>query len=297
MVLGYVIGPISDLLASRSAAPAGATPAVPTATRRPATVAPIDTPQPPTPSPTPSPHPTATPLPTPLALDLGQTFTFAVCGDSRDGDETYSRILDEVESDGSQFLVHLGDIVSNGREREWLAWQEIMEGFDVPFFSVPGNHDSRDGGLDEYLQYSGAPADLYSLDVGTLHLAMLDSHSGAVFPSALEWLEADLSATQQPVKMVFFHHPPFDPDGTDHILQMGNDEVMSLAEEYDVDYVFTAHIHAYAEEERNGVEYIITGGCGAPLYAKEHPEGGFNHYVRVHVDGEDVTTEVVKIEP
>jgi predicted phosphodiesterase len=296
MVLGYVIGPLSDLLTSSSTRSTGPTASLPTATSRPATVTPADTPPPPTPSPAPSPKPTATPRPTPLALDLGEKFTFAVCGDSRDGDDIYRRVLDEVQRDGSQFLVHLGDIVSNGLEKEWLSWQQMMAGFALPFFPVPGNHDSHDGLLEEYLQYSGAPAQRYSLDVGSVHLSLLDSYSGALFPSTLEWLQEDLASTEQPVKMVFFHHPPFDPDGTDHILQMGNSEVMALAERYGVQYVFTGHIHAYAEEERDGVQYIISGGCGGPLYAGEHPEGGFTHYVRVHVDGADVRTEVVRID-
>ena len=292
MVLAYVVRPPSQ--------PTRSTPTA-TVTDAPTSVPPTSTPTAtalaPAPSPVPRPEPAETPQPTPIALDLGDQFSFAVCGDSRDGDAIYRRVLDAVQADGSQFLVHLGDIVSRGRESEWLAWRELMAAFTLPFFPVPGNHDSPDGLLDEYLQYSGAPAQRYSLDVGPLHLVMLDSYSGAIFPSTLQWLEEDLASTAQPIKMLFFHHPPFDPDGTDHILQMGNSEVMNLAETYAVDYVITAHIHAYAEEERNGVQYIVTGGCGAPLYAGEHPEGGFYHYVRVRVDGSDVSTEVVPIEP
>jgi len=235
--------------------------------------------------------------PTPIALDLGDRFTFAICGDSRDGEVIYQRVLETVQNDGSVFLIHLGDIVSHGWEREWLAWRGVMSSFRLPFFPVPGNHDSPDGLLDEYLQYSGAPAQRYSFEAGPVHFSLLDSYSGALFPQTLEWLEEDLMATDRPIKMLFFHHPPFDPDGTDHILQMGNARVMSLAEEYGVQFVFTAHIHAYEEAERNGVRYIISGGCGAPLYAGEHPDGAFYHYMRVHVDGTDVSTEVVRIEP
>jgi hypothetical protein len=77
---------------------------------------------------------------------------------------------------------------------------------------------------------------------------------------------------------------------------LGNDEFMSLMEKHGVAYVFAGHIHAYAEETRNGVHYVITGGAGAPLYAAEHPQA-FYHYVRVTVNGTDVSTEVVRVEP
>ncbi len=292
MVLGYVIGPLSQSARPTPTPTRGVTPSLPTPTRA-ATATVIA----PAPSPVPRPEPSETPHPTPITLDLGKQFSFAVCGDSRDGDDIYRRALDSMQDDGSSFLIHLGDIVPSGRESQWLAWKELMAGFARPFFPVPGNHDSPDGLLDEYLQYSGAPAQRYSFDAGSVHFVMLDSYSGALFPSTLEWLEEDLAITEQPVKMLFFHHPPFDPDGTDYILQMGNSQVMSLAEEYGVQYVFTSHIHAYEEAERNGVQYIISGGCGAPLYAKEHPDGAFYHYVRVHMDGTDVSTEVVRIEP
>ena len=44
---------------------------------------------------------------------------------------------------------------------------------------------------------------------------------------------------------------------------------MTLFETYDVDVVFTGHIHMYNETVINGVRYVITGGAGASLYADE----------------------------
>lgn len=315
MVLAYVVQPprqrerptpTTPFIITPTPAPTSTDTPTPTATPLAPAPSPIPRPEitsspeaspPATATPTPAPPVAATITPTPIVLDLGERFSFAVCGDSRDGEAIYRRVLEAVQSDGSAFLVHLGDIVSGGREGEWLAWRELMADFTLPFFPVPGNHDSPDGLLDEYLRYSGAPAQRYSFDAGPVHLIMLDSYSGALFDSTLQWLEEDLASTDQPIKMLFFHHPPFDPDGTYHILQMGNEAVMKLAEKHGVQYVFTAHIHAYVEAERNGVRYIITGGCGAPLHVREHPEGAFYHYVRVHVDGTDVNTEVVRIEP
>ncbi|UCC65115.1 MAG: phosphoesterase, partial [Anaerolineae bacterium] len=99
-----------------------------------------------------------------------------------------------------------------------------------------------------------------------------------------------------PLKMVFLHHPPFDPDGTDYMMRGGNEAFMTLMQEYGVSHVFAGHIHAYAEETRDGIHYIITGGAGAPLYRRDHPQA-FYHYVRVTVDGTEVSTQVIRIEP
>jgi predicted phosphodiesterase len=242
----------------------------------------------PTASPTVSPTLTITPA------GAGINFSFAVCGDSRDNPEIYQRVLDAVQADGSEFLVHTGDLVNRGTNSQWEGFREQMAGFALPFYPVPGNHDGLGGNLEGYLAHSGAPAAHYSFDEEPVHFALADSHNGGVSDSELAWLQDDLSSTLQPVKMVFLHHPPFDPDGTDHIMAYGNEAFMELMAAADVDYVFTGHIHAYAQEERDGVVYTITGGGGAPLYGRDHPQA-FHHYLSVSVRGEDVAIEVVEI--
>ncbi len=220
--------------------------------------------------------------------------SFAVCGDSRGHPEIYRRVLDAVAADGSEFLIHTGDLVNKGSESLWQEVQQVMADFPLPFYPVPGNHDSLGGKLDNYLAYSGAQVAHYSLDRGPVHLALADSHNGGIGASELAWLREDLSATDQPIKMVVLHHPPFDPDGSDHIMAYGNEQFMDLMAEMQVDYVFAGHIHAYAQGERDGVQYFYTGGAGAPPYKDGHPQA-FYHYLRVTVTGDEVRVEVVKI--
>jgi predicted phosphodiesterase len=245
----------------------------------------------PTATPTASSSMTSTPA---SAALVGPTLIFAVCGDSRGNPKVYGRILAAVQADGSQFLAHTGDLVDEGSEGNWLDFQKIMAGFALPFYPVPGNHDALGGALDNYLMYSGSPAAHYSFDMPPAHLTFADSHNGGINAAELAWLRDDLSATDQPVKLVFLHHPPFDPDGTDHIMAYGNESFMALMAEEGVDYVFAGHIHAYARAERDGVVYIYTGGGGAPLYSGDHPQA-FYHYLRVKVTGDQVEVDVVKI--
>jgi len=250
---------------------------------------PTPTPTPtPAPTPTPSPAPTATPFPTPT------TFAFAVCGDNRDGDYIYSQLLSLVMADQSAFLINNGDLVPYGFALFYEHFRQLMAPFQKPFYPVPGNHDLFFGSLDNFLQYSGAPAGHYSLDYGSVHFTIVNSSLGDLDAPELAWLEADLAATRQPVKMVFLHHPPFDPHGGDHILGRGAAELMALAVKYQVRYVIAGHIHGYAREVRDGVIYLISGGAGAPLYYPPD-DGGFYHYVRLTVNGTDVSEEVVKI--
>jgi len=272
---------------------------LPTPTAKPTSTATATTEPTLTPSPTPLPSETPTEAPTleatPIAVSDETDFVFAVCGDNRDGNEVYRKIMDMVVQDGCAFLINTGDLVSRGYERNFQDFAEQMRDFPLPFFPVPGNHDvSTDGTMAAYLEYSGAPARHYSFDYGLLHFSMVDSSLGELMRWEMTWLDADLSATRQPVKIVVLHYPPFDPAGTTHIMRHGNDEFMALMARQGVKYVFSGHIHSYDLAERDGVTYIITGGAGAPLYPEDNREA-FYHYVRVTVHGEKIETEVVKV--
>jgi hypothetical protein len=61
---------------------------------------------------------------------------------------------------------------------------------------------------------------------------------------------------------------------------------------YKVTAVFSGHEHMYIRKNVDGVNYIITGGGGAPLYAKDE-DGGFHHFVHMTVDGNRVSGEVL----
>ena len=246
----------------------------------------------PGPTPTPAPAPTATATPTPFPTPV--TFTFAVCGDNRNGDDIYSQLLSMVMADQSAFLINTGDLVPYGLASYYENFRQLMAPFQKPFYPAPGNHDLYAGSLDNFLKYSGAPAVHYTFDYGSVHFTIVNSALGELNAPELAWLEADLAATRQPVKMVFLHCPPFDPHGGSHILTRGAEELMALAVKYQVRYVIAGHIHGYAREVRDGVTYMITGGAGAPLYYPPD-DGGFYHYVRLTVNGTQVAEEVVKI--
>jgi serine/threonine-protein phosphatase CPPED1 len=233
---------------------------------------------------------------TPAAPESGRAdFAFAVLGDNRDGDETYARLLEMVNADAVDFLVNTGDLVSSGRLDQFTAFQKLMAVLRKPFYPVPGNHDvANDGTLANYLQFSGAPAAHYSFDRGQVHFSMANSSLGDLSAAELAWLEADLVGTVLPVRIVVLHHPPFDPLGGSHILGKGATELMALAARYRVRYVLAGHIHEYAREVRDGVTYLVAGGGGAPLVTPPD-RGGFYHYVRITVHGQETSDEVVRL--
>ena len=215
----------------------------------------IPTSEVPTVAPTnPVPVPTvAPPTPTPKASSMN--YDFAVMGDSRDGDAVYLRILDRVMKDGSEFLIHTGDLVPSDSPENWANFQNLMKGFTLPFFPMPGNHELRGAGkIADYVKYSGAPTPSantsaltthYSFDRGAVHFTIVDSSVGSLLDPEFTWMDNDLAKSNAPVKMLFVHHPPFDPAGTTHVMASGGAQFMRIAKDRRVNYVFAGHIHCY----------------------------------------------------
>jgi 3',5'-cyclic AMP phosphodiesterase CpdA len=237
-------------------------------------------------------------LPTPTAqakTDASEGFAFAVCGDSRDGDATYRRLLTRIQEDGNAFLIHLGDVAESGEPAQYARVRALMAGFHLPFYVVPGNHDLRGSSLAAFLDFSPHHVAHQSFDYGLVHLTLADSSRGGLDNQELTWLRTDLDASHQPVKMVFVHHPPFDPQGGSHVMGSGAQSFVTLMTQMHVRYVFAGHIHAYGRAERDGVTYIVSGGCGSPL-SYPPDRGGFFHYVQVRVQGTETSDRVIRLD-
>jgi len=221
------------------------------------------------------------------------SFFFAVSGEPADNDARYRCLLQQVAEDGNFFLVHTGDLTSDGSVSSFQRFASRMADFPLPFYPVPGDRDHYRGVLDNFLRYSGARGAHYAFDYEAVHFAVVNSDLGRVTPEELAWLREDLMASERPVKMVFLHYPPFVVADNEDVMRSGGGDFMALMEEQGVDYVFAGHIQGYHVEEREGVRYIIAGRS-KPSTGQDSGEGGF--YVRVTVQGVEVTVEVIPIE-
>lgn len=230
-------------------------------------------------------------------LDNPGKFTFAVLGDSRNNPVIHRAILDRIQRTEAIFAINLGDIVNHGYEQEYVQFTKEIADFGLPYFVVPGNHEvAVRGGMSRFLKFVN-PAD-YSFDLGRFRFVLLDNAYGQIGQDRFRWLESQLAGKGG--KFVFMHAPPFSPFSKhhDHVMASPAEvrQFMGMMKKHGVSAVFAGHIHAYGKKNRDGVEYIISGCSGAFPHLLSH-EGGFYHYVLVHVDGDKYFTEVFKVLP
>jgi hypothetical protein len=237
-------------------------------------------------------------------------FEFAVAGDNRSTDRgvpmppTAGQIFSEYRLLRPAFSLWTGDTIYGAEESvgeaeaEWDGFLAAAARAQVPIFNAPGNHEIS---LRPELAalYERKAGRLYgSFDYGHCHFVALDTEevgrTPGIGPAQQAWLEADLAANSQAAAIfVLMHHPLFPKQaGQGWADPAIRDAVHRLFVRHGVRFVFAGHEHLYNLSVHDGVNYVVTGGAGAPV--SQTPEtGGFEHYLLVSVNGREVAVTVV----
>lgn len=125
-----------------------------------------------------------------------------------------------------------------------------------------GNHDVFGGSTERVLgarnwyRWTARGVDFFALDSNKAESA-----------EQRDWLRARLSRSDAPVKVVVFHHPPFTVGAQHTDDERVKANWVPLFERFDVTLVLTGHQHDYEHSRVRGVDYVVSGGGGGPLYA------------------------------
>lgn len=78
-------------------------------------------------------------------------FSFVVVSDThlgRDGQksaaELWTKTAAEIEAAAGDFVLHVGDIVDSGREKQYDVYKDIRKSIRKPVYEIPGNHDPQE---------------------------------------------------------------------------------------------------------------------------------------------------------
>lgn len=221
-------------------------------------------------------------------------FNFIVIGDMRDGYATYLELLQQAQAYDPAFIVNTGDIVPHGNAIEFEQYAALLDSYDVPILSVPGNHDVSVGRVN-YPLYFGAWE--WRFDYDGIRIVGLDNANGKFSDADLGYAKDAFACSTS--CFAAFHKPPLIERWKVHGMQPDDQgsnmtPMLDLIRETGVDAVFLGHIHIYDEMEISGIPWIISGGGGSPLaeqYGFGLPEFGFTV---VHVHDGAFTYEWVK---
>ncbi len=247
------------------------------------------------------------------APGAGQDVRLAITGDSRGEHNNAWQILERrLLNLGVTAQLFSGDMVdlapSQAQWESWLdsAWKD-EDGNpsalgQILMLATHGNHENHTplyfGNIvlpqspDTYPEY---PEYFYSLDLGPLHIVVVDDFS-VVSPSTDQnygpvlkaWLEKDLAAAEanraeRPWIVAMHHHPSYSSSlhGKDAGVLRGRDFFVPIWDKYHVDMVFSGHDHDYERSHplvggadvdspqvvnQGGTVYVVCAGSGADGY-------------------------------
>ncbi len=231
-------------------------------------------------------------------------FTFYAMGDTHSYTAPLEAMLADAEIAGASFTLHLGDITSAGYPEQYDDILETTEGYSVPIFTTPGNHDARSP-LSYYTD-NIAPLNYYFEYQGYRFVSFYTQEDG-MNEESWTWLEDVLSedsscgsgqcdAGLEGGTIVFTHIPAIDVAGINHSFldPADGERFHQLMKDNEVDLVLSGHAHLYNDLTLDGVRYVTSGGGGGTLYASA-AEGGVYHYTIVTVNGSGISVEPVQV--
>jgi 3',5'-cyclic AMP phosphodiesterase CpdA len=164
-------------------------------------------------------------------------------------------------------VILAGDNIYNNGEIEKIdsvfekPYQALLQK-GVKFQAVLGNHDVRTDNGDPQIGYSGfnMPGRYYTFRRGDVQFIALDTNGNADWNAQLPWLEAELSGSNAPWKIVFGHHQIYS-SGHYGLNKPFIENLTPLFQKYGVQLYINGHDHHYERSKPiNGTTYLI---CGA----------------------------------
>lgn len=130
-------------------------------------------------------------------------------GDNQDAARQWERTAQELGAAEGDFVLHLGDIVDNGREPQYGVYREHRRIIRKTIHEIPGNHDPQN----LFERHIRRPVDM-PFDHGGIRFLMFnnsrtDSHDGFISREQLGWLETQIGeAARRGLFVILCTHVP-----------------------------------------------------------------------------------------
>ena len=241
-----------------------------------------------------------------LSRTIGDEYSFVIFGDvtgaesplsTRRGGFFIFRSLTRMLADTLPvFAISLGDLASQSTSGAFRRLRKIVKQIPVPMAVTPGNHD-----LFIKTRYDAANfhslfgADNAVFQFGPVHFVVLNNARGYITEEQFEWLECALPKEAAPFTLVFCHKPLFD-FREDVFYGMETrphaERLHEMFRQRAVTAVFSGHIHTLLHSNKDGVEYVVSGGAGSKLTSAQDQY----HYLNVQVTPSELTIRALPLQ-
>ncbi len=219
-------------------------------------------------------------------------FRFAIVSDRTGGMQAgiFKQAIDKVNLMQPEFVVSVGDLIDGYTEdpniwnTQWDEFDAIVASLDMPFYHIPGNHDTSNKLMIE-AWHKRLGKDYYHFkynDVLFLALNTDEIEGGGIGPDQIAYAKKTLADNQDAKWTFVIMHRPLWSYGD----RAGYDKIEAALGKRNYT-VFSGHHHHYRYKMHNGMEHftLATSGGGSNLRGTD--VGEFHHitWVTMKEDG------------
>ncbi|WP_372590847.1 glycosyltransferase [Guyparkeria sp.] len=230
----------------------------------------------------------------------GEGLSFAVVGNINNSVGLFERkMIPMLNQAGPDFVVSAGNAVSGAGEDKYRALHRTLSHLEMPYVLTAGEKEGGAFGSFNFYEHFGPF--FHGFRAGNSQFLFLDSTNPNTYPFQIHWLEQQLRDPFPKHRFVFIGHPMFQTTHTSPIDSDSQyladtefrDRLHELFRKQGVDAVFSSNLHLFDRQERDGVNYVVTGGAGGLVL---NDDTSFYHYVDVQVTDDQVTLGVERLD-
>ena len=206
-----------------------------------------------------------------------ESFKFALVTDTHVGNPQNNEDLINTVNDINSlseisFVIVSGDVTEFGSFEELTLAKEILDNLEVPYYSIPGNHDSNwsESGMNDFLRVFGNETFGFEYNgyqfIGLASGPNMRMSPGQIPRENLTWFFNELEGVVKDTPIIYVNHYPMD-DGLNNWF-----EVMDAFRSYNVQLMLCGHGHNNRALNFEGVNAAM---CRSNLRATEQL-GGYN---------------------
>jgi hypothetical protein len=203
-----------------------------------------------------------------------------------------------IDSRAPEFAVSTGDLAVQATHLAYRRVRKMLRKISVPLIATPGNHDivhQREVRSQFFHALFGS--DHGDISFGPVRMILINNAWGSLTDEQFGWVERTFATpTSCAHTIVFCHKPIFDPrEDTFYGMEWRPhaERLHELFAKHSVAAVFSGHIHSLLHTEKDGVNYIISGGGGSKLKTEDDE----HHYLWCDVTREKLRVTAYGLKP
>lgn len=222
-------------------------------------------------------------------------FRFAIVSDRTGGMESgiFEEAIDKVDLMQPELVLSVGDLIDGYTEdpkiwnAQWDEFDAIIDKLEIPFYHVPGNHDTSNKLLTEVWR-KRLGRDYYHFkykDVLFVALNTDEIEGGGIGQEQTAYIEKILKENQEVKWTLLFMHRPLWSYGD----RLGYDGIEKALGNRPYT-VFSGHHHHYQYKIHNGMEHFTLATSGGGSHLRGAAVGEFHHitWVTMKANGPNV---------